>query len=251
MPFNDNYNNYTANNSGGINTSPWANSEEFERAASACLARVFMRMFAALLVTAATALAVVSSQTLMELIFDRSYSFIFLLIIQFALVFAISAGINKMSYTAASILFFTFAVINGLTLSVIFLVYDLGIIYQAFAVSALMFAAMAIYGTITRRDLSTVGSVCIMGLFGIIIASVTNLLFRNDMMDAIISYVGVVVFVGLTAYDTQRIKLRLREAGAYGQNEAIQGISIIGALMLYLNFINLFLKILRILARRR
>jgi len=208
-------------------------------------------MFLALLVTAAAALAVVSSETLLALIFGGSYTVIGLVVVEIVLVLAISAGINRMSSTAANALFFLYAIVNGLTLSVIFLVYDIGAIYRAFTVSALMFAGMALYGTITRRDLTSIGSICIMGLFGIIIASIANFFFRSGTLDAIICYVGVLIFIGLTAYDTQRIKRMLREAHASSHEEAIRKISVIGALTLYLDFINLFLKILRIMGRRR
>jgi len=208
-------------------------------------------MFLALLVTAASAFAVVEIAALKQIIHDNGYVMYGLLIAELVLVIAIAAGINKLSPTAANVLFFLYAIMNGLTLSVIFWVYEIGLIYQAFAVSALMFAGMALYGTITRRNLASIGSICIMGLFGIIIASIANFFFRSDMLDAIVCYVGVLVFVGLTAYDTQRIKNMLRDAHATNHVEAIQKISVVGALTLYLDFINLFLKILRILGRRR
>jgi len=230
----------------------WPNEEDFDRAVASCLSRVFLRMFAALIVTAAAALAVVSSGSLMSLIYGNAFAVIALIVLQLVLVVAISAGINKLSSTAASVLFFAYAILNGLTLSVIFLAYELGIIYHAFAVSALMFAGMALYGTTTRRDLSSIGSICIMGLFGIIIAGVANMLFfRSATLETAVLYIGVLVFVGLTAYDTQRIKRMLREAHAFSHEEAIQKISVIGALTLYLDLINLFLRILRILGRRR
>jgi len=208
-------------------------------------------MFLALMVTAAAALAVVSSEAMLQLIYGGSYTIIGLIVVEILLVLAISAGINRMSSVTANVLFFLYAIINGLTLSVIFLVYDIGMIYHAFAVSALMFAGMALYGTITRRDLTSIGSFCIMGLFGIIIASIANFFFRSSTLDAVICYVGVLIFVGLTAYDTQRIKRMLKEAHASSHMEAISKISVMGALTLYLDFINLFLKILRLMGRRR
>jgi hypothetical protein len=247
---------YNENRNGGqaSNLFPglWATQEELDRATTSCLSRVFLRMFVALLVTAAAALAVVSSEALMALIYGNPYAVFVLLIAQVVLVIAISAGINRLSPAVASVLFIVYAIMNGLTLSVIFLVYELGIIYHAFGVSALMFAGMALYGTITRKNLSSIGSLCIMGLFGIIIASIANMLFfRSATLETAVLYIGVLVFVGLTAYDTQRIKWMLREAHATSHAEAIRKISVIGALSLYLNFINLFLRILRILGRRR
>ena len=229
----------------------WATQEELDRATSSCLARVFLRMFAALLVTAAASFAVAGSYPLQQLIFGNIFIFYGLIIAELVFVVAVAAGINRISPVVANVLFFGYAIINGLTLSVIFLVYDIGVIYHAFAVSALMFAGMALFGTITRRDLSSVGSICIMGLFGVIIASVANFFFKSDSLDTIICYVGVLIFVGLTAYDTQRIKNMLRNANATSHVEAIQKISVVGALTLYLDFINLFLKFLRILGKRK
>ena len=208
-------------------------------------------MFAALLVTAAAALIVVESRALQSLIFSHEYVFYGLIIAEVVLVLGISAGMKRMSSAVANVLFFFFAILNGLTISVIFFAFDIGTIFQAFSISALMFAAMAVFGAVTKRDLSSVGSFCIMGLFGIIIASIANIFLRSDMIDFLVCYIGVLVFVGLTAYDTQRIRRSLRDAHGMGQVEALRKISVYGALSLYLNFINLFLKILRIFARRR
>ena len=245
------YENQNGTQASTLFPSLWAKPEELDRAATSCLSRVFLRMFAALLVTAASAFAVVQYAALQALIFSNNYVFYWLIIAELAFVIAVSAGINKLSPIAANLLFFAYAIINGLTLSVIFLVYNIGIIFHAFAVTALMFAGMALYGTVTRRDLSSVGSLCIMGLFGVIIASIVNYFIRSDIMDSVICYIGVLVFVGLTAYDTQRIKRMLRDANAVSHVEAIQKISVIGALTLYLDFINLFMKMLRILGKRK
>ena len=236
----------------GVSYPPiWASQEELDRATSSCLTKVFLRMFAALLVSAAASLAVVASDALQQFIFDNAFVYLGLIIAELVLVITVAAGINRLSATAANVLFFIYAIVNGLTLSFIFFVYDIGVIYQAFAVSALMFAGMALYGTITRRNLASIGSLCIMGLFGIIIASVVNLFLRSDALDFVICYAGVLIFVGLTAYDTQRIKRMLFSANAASHTEAIKKISVTGALTLYLDFINIFLKILRILNRRK
>ena len=248
MLYNENQNGTRASE---LFPSLWGNPEDLERATSSCLTRVFLRMFAALLVTAATSFAVVNSRTMLTMLFSNYYAFLALVIAQLILVIAISARIHKISATTANIMFFAYAIMNGLTLSVIFLMYDIGVIYHAFAVSALMFAGIALYGAITHRDLTSIGSICFMGLIGIIIASLVNVFLRSDMMDIIISYVGVVVFVGLTAYDTQRIKRMLADANASSHTEAIKKISVLGALTLYLDFINLFLKLLRIMGRRK
>jgi len=129
-------------------------------------------------------------------------------------------------------------------MSAIFFAYSIGDIYRAFGITALMFLVMACFGALTRRDLTSIGSICIMGLFGIILASIINIFLKSSKFDYIISYVGILVFVGLTAYDTQRIKRMLIEAEETNQREAIKKISVLGALTLYLDFINLFIKIL-------
>ena len=254
MAYNNNYD--QRNDQTGIQVMPilptmWQSEEEMGRAVSSCLTRVFLRMFAALLVTAIAAYAVASSASIQLFIFGNTAVFFGLIIVELILVVAISAGINKLSPMTANVLFFTYAAINGLTLSSIFLVYSLGVIFHAFAVSALMFAAMAIYGAATRKDLSTVGSICFMGLIGVVIASVVNIFFMSEMLDIIVCYIGILVFVGLTAYDTQRIKRMLYSANAASHEVAIKRVSVVGALSLYLDFINIFLKILRLMGRRR
>ena len=252
-----NYQDYDQNNyqqgfpPGGSVPSMWPSQEELSRAVSSCLNRVFLRMFAALLVTAAVAYAVATSYSLQVFVFGNIAVFYALIIAELALVILISFRINKLSPAVANTMFFLYAIINGMTLSVIFLVYEIGIIYHAFAVSALMFAAMALFGAATKRDLSSIGSLCIMGLFGIILASVVNIFLRNEMLDMMVCYIGVFIFIGLTAYDTQRIKRMLGEANAMSHEVAIQRVSVIGALTLYLDFINLFLKLLRIMGRKR
>jgi hypothetical protein len=236
----------------------WGDQEEFTRAASSCLAKVFARMFVALLVTAAVSysvftypLPVAGYESLQHYLFSNTAIIIALVIAQFALVIVLSARVTKMSPAISTFMFFFYAALTGVTLSVIFLSYNLGLIFQAFIVTAMTFAAMAIYGTITQRDLTRIGSLCFMGLIGIIIASIVNLIFPNDFMTVIVNYIGILVFVGLTAYDTQNIKRMLHEASAQSHEEAIKQISVIGALKLYLNFINLFLRILSIMGRRR
>jgi len=174
-----------------------------------------------------------------------------ILIAQLILVLVLTFGIKKMSAAVANVLFFIYAASMGVTLSIIFIAYDLGTIFQAFAISALMFGAMAIYGTITKRDLTKIGTFLRMALLGLILASIVNIFFLSDTMFMIINYAGVLIFVGLTAYDTQRIKNMLRDANAADEEEAIKKISVMGALILYLDFINIFLKILAILGRKR
>ena len=230
----------------------WGSQEDLDRGLSSCLARVFMRMFAALLVTAGVAFGINYYLNGVDFWENNFPIFIGIIVVQFVIVLTLSFGVMKMSPVVSNIMFFIYAASMGATLSIVFIAYELGTIFQAFAISALMFGAMAIYGTITRRDLTRIGSLCFMGLIGIILASLLNMLFfRSDMMAIIVNYIGVLVFVGLTAYDTQRIKRMLAEANEANQEEAIKKISVMGALILYLDFINLFLKILAILGRRK
>ena len=230
----------------------WGSQEDLDRATSMCLARVFMRMFAALLVTAAVSFGIYQTPGGTEYIMANPILMIVLIVVQLILVMVLAFRVMKMSPTVSNVMFFIYAILTGVTLSIIFISYELGTIFQAFAISALMFGAMAIYGTITKRDLTGIGSFLRMALIGLILASLLNLIFfRNDMMSIIINYVGVLIFVGLTAYDTQRIKNMLAEANAENAEEAIKKISVMGALILYLDFINIFLKILAIIGRRR
>jgi len=229
----------------------WGNQEALDKATGACLARVFMRMFAALLVTAAVSFGISETMGAMDLLTDYPGAFFGVLIAQFLLVIILAWRVMKMSHIVSNIMFFIYAALMGVTLSFIFIAYELGTIFQAFAVSALMFGAMAIYGSITRRDLTRFGTFLRMALIGLIIASILNIFFWSDTLFVIVNYVGVLIFVGLTAYDTQRIKRMLAEANETNQEEAIKKISVMGALILYLDFINMFLKILAILGRRR
>ena len=229
----------------------WNNEEELNRGINTCLARVFMRMFAALLVTAAVSFGIYQYPGATEYLMTNPVLTIGMIVAQFVIVLILAFRVMHMSPAVSNVMFFIYAILTGVTFSFIFISYELGTIFQAFAITALMFGAMAIYGTITKRDLTGIGHICRMGLIGIIIASLVNLFFRSDMVFVIVNYIGVFVFVGLTAFDTQRIKNMLAEANEANQEEAIRKISVMGALILYLDFINLFLKILAILGRRR
>ena len=171
--------------------------------------------------------------------------FYVLVFAELGLVFYLSARISKIQASTASGLFIGYSVLNGLTLSVIFLAYTSSSIAATFFITAGMFGAMAVYGLVTKRDLSGWGSFLFMGLIGIIIASVVNIFLQSSAMSWVVSMIGVIVFTGLTAYDVQKIK-RIGEEGIMSQgNEAIRKGSIMGALTLYLDFINLFLMLLR------
>jgi hypothetical protein len=170
--------------------------------------------------------------------------FLFLVIAEFGLVIYLSARVEKMQASTATALFIIYAALNGLTMSSIFLHYNLGSIATTFLITAGMFGAMAVYGMVTKKDLSGVGSFMFMGLIGIILASVVNMFLQSSVLHLAISAIGVLIFVGLTAYDTQKIK-QMGEQGIMTQgNEVVQKGAIIGALALYLDFINLFWMLL-------
>ena len=171
------------------------------------------------------------------------------LILELLLVVYLTSAIRRLSQTAAIAVFLIYSLINGLTLSVLFLVYTSASISTTFFVTAGTFAAMSFYGYTTKRDLTSIGNVAFMALIGIIIASVVNFFLKSEMMYWIITYLGVAVFVGLTAYDTQKLK-RIGSEG-FTTEESMEKMSILGALTLYLDFINMFLFLLRILGDRK
>ena len=179
-----------------------------------------------------------------------SGAFMLCAIVEVALVFVLSLAINKLSPMVAALLFLAYAALNGVTLSVLLLFYAATTIQTAFFVAAGTFAAMALFGTLTRRDLSFVGRLCFMALFGIIIASLVNLFLRNSGLDALLCYLGVAVFVGLTAYDAQKVR-RLADAAGELDQPTVSRLGILCALALYLDFINLFIYLVQLLGRNR
>lgn len=209
---------------------------------------VYMWMTLALGVTGVVSLAVAGSEQLMRMVFSNSAIFWVLLIAEIGLVFYISARIMKISFATATTLFMLYSVLNGLTLSVLFAVYTKASIASAFFVTAGTFGVMSLYGYFTKRDLSSLGNILFMALIGLIIATVVNIFFFSETFYWIITYAGVLIFVGLTIYDTQKIKRALEGMEI---NETSQKLALLGALTLYLDFINLFLYILRILGDRR
>ena len=211
------------------------------------LTGVFALMFLGLLSTAAVALFVATSPAAMRFVFGSNISFWIFLLAPLALVMFAFPRVWNMTSSAAFLLFFAYALLNGVTFAAIFFMYDLGTIALAFFSAAGMFAAMAVYGAVTKADLSGIGSFLFMGLIGIIIASILNWFFANDTLDILISYAGVAIFLGLTAYHVQNIKQMM----AQSDGKAPAGVMVMGALHLYLAFINLFFFILRILGRRR
>lgn len=208
---------------------------------------VYLWMTGALIVTALVAYYVATSPNLLSLIYGNSLVFWGLIIAEFGLVIGINAAINKISATTATIMFLLYSVVNGATLASIFAVYSMSAIGTTFLVTSGTFGAMALYGSVTKTDLTKWGNILLMGVIGLVIAGVVNIFLQNSMMDMIISGIGVLIFVGLTAYDSQKIKQMLYGAE---DNEMTQKIAVIGALSLYLDFVNLFLYLLRFFGRR-
>jgi FtsH-binding integral membrane protein len=201
--------------------------------------------------TGLVAFYVANNETLLRLIFGNPLIFFGLIIGELAMVFTLSARVHKMEASTATVLFTLYAALNGATLSIIFLRYTASSISSTFFVCAATFVACSIYGMTTKRDLTSLGGFMTMGLIGIIIASVVNLFFRSSGMSVIISYIGVLVFVGLTAYDTQKLKHMALTQPAGLEAGIVRKGAILGALSLYLDFINLFLMLLRIFGSGR
>lgn len=209
------------------------------------LAQVFAWMFVGLLVTAAVAGVVGTSDELLTDVTSNPLILLAVIVAQFALVILLAARAHKMSPAAAMAAFLVYAALNGVMFSFIFELYTTQSIFTTFAITAAMFGAMAIYGYVTKADLSKLGAILFMALIGLILATIVNLFWANDALYWITTYAGVAIFAGLTAYDMQKIK-QMGQAGVEGQGWAIQG-----ALALYLDFINLFLFLLRIFGAAR
>ncbi|MCK5416913.1 MAG: BAX inhibitor (BI)-1/YccA family protein [Desulfobacterales bacterium] len=212
--------------------------------------RVYNWMAIGLALTGFIAYYVANTPALLNLILGNQILFFGLIIAELALVFTISARVHRMKASTATALFVLYAALNGATLSFIFIIYTRSSIASTFFVCAATFIACSIYGWTTKRDLTSMGGFLTMGLIGIIIASLVNLFIRSSAMHMIISYIGVLVFVGLTAYDTQSLKaMAISQPSDVGASAIRKG-AILGALKLYLDFINLFLMLLRILGNR-
>jgi FtsH-binding integral membrane protein len=211
---------------------------------------VYNWMAVGLGITGFIAYYIAHTPSLVQLIFSNQILFFGLIIAELGLVIAISARIQKMQASTATALFVVYSALNGATLSLIFLIYTASSITSTFFICAGTFVACSIYGWTTKRDLTSVGGFMAMGLIGIIIASVVNIFLRSPAMHMIISYIGVIVFVGLTAYDTQHLKnMALTQPDGLEAGVVRKG-AIMGALKLYLDFINLFLMLLRIFGSR-
>ncbi|MCW3125065.1 MAG: rane protein [Bacteroidetes bacterium] len=231
-----------------MNTTSY-NPAEVKLAQSTFISKVYAWMSIALLITAVVAAFVASSEEATQIILGNRIVFYVLLFGELGLVWFISSSLDRLSAMTATLLFVLYSVLNGLTLSVIFLVYTSSSIGTTFFVTAGTFGVMSLYGYTTKRDLTSWGNLLVMALIGFVIASIVNLFLQNTVIYWICTYIGILIFVGLTAYDTQKIK----EMGAAGfdTSDRMQKGAIMGALALYLDFINLFLLLLRLFGGRR
>jgi len=213
---------------------------------SSVMKSVYFKMCLGLLVTAFVALWCASSATYISFFLNNSWMMWLLFGAEILIVIGVSGATKRISSPVALVLFFLFALINGLALAPIFLVYTGASIAKTFFITAGTFAAMSVYGYFTSQDLSRFGSILVMALFGLIICSVVNIFFRSSTFDWILSAAGVLIFIGLTAWDTQQIKTMAQQMPEAG----VSRLSTIGALTLYLDFINLFLYLLRFFGNR-
>jgi FtsH-binding integral membrane protein len=213
----------------------------------AFLSRVYGWMFLGLLITAGTAFYVASSPALIGALFSSRIILLVLLFAQLGLVFYLSARVDRMAPTTAAALFILYAGMVGITSSVILLVYTGASIFSTFVVTGGMFGATALFGTVTKRSLAGMGQFLFMGLIGLILASIVGIFWQNDALQFVISVVGVLVFTGLTAYDAQRLK----QMAVSLPDEQVGSYAVVGALSLYLDFINLFFFLLRFTGNRR
>jgi len=212
---------------------------------------VYNWMGIGLALTGFVAYYVSTSESLLRLVFGNPLLLLVLIVAELGLVFSIAGMVNRMSASTATALFVIYSGLNGVTLSSIFLIYVQSSIVSTFFVCAATFIACSLYGWMTKKDLTSLGGFMMMGLIGIVIASLVNLFIKSSSVSMIISYIGVFVFVGLTAYDTQKIKHMAMTQPANLDGAVVRKGAILGALSLYLDFINLFLMLLSIFGQRR
>ena len=239
-----NYQDFELKEYSSANERLWEASQAFP----VLMRKVYVWMTLALAITGFTAYGVATSPGVMQAIYSNPVLFWGLIIAEFALVFGVSAAINRLSLTFATLMFVLYSVINGALLSYIFILYTASSISTVFFITAGTFATMAIIGYTTKTDLSSWGKILLMALIGLIIATIVNVFIKSTMFNLILSYVGVLIFVGLTAYDSQKIKQMLLQTP--DASEGAQKIALLGALTLYLDFINLFIYLLRIFGKR-
>lgn len=216
---------------------------------SSFIAKVYMWMALGLCASAAGAFWLLSQPVLLKAIFSNSFFLIGIIVAEVALVIWLSAAAMRMSATLAATLFITYSVLNGVTLASVLLIYTGASVVSTFAITAGTFLFFSLYGSTTKKDLTGIGSLAMMGLVGMIIASIVNMFLKNSMLGWICTFVGIAVFLGLIAYDTQ--KLKAMHAQSFDNADMKKKLAILGALMLYLDFINLFLLLLRLFGKQR
>ena len=226
---------------------PFLSADVRDERVTSFLARVYGWMFAGLLITSVTAFAVASSPTLIEAVLANRLIFWVIVIAQLGLVFYLSARVEKVQPATAAGLFLLYSALVGVTSSVVLLVFTAASIAQTFVVTAGMFGALALFGTVTKRSLAGVGHFMFMGLIGVVLASIVGIFWHSNTLQFVISFVGVIVFTGLTAWDAQR----LRQMAIQLSDVQVGSYSVVGALSLYLDFINLFFFLLRFMGNRR
>ena len=237
----------TWNDNNGYSSAVQAENEmTLQRYTAGVMRRVYGKMTLGLLVTAITSFLMLSNQAVMNVFLGSRALFFGAFILELGLVFYLSARIEKLSSGTAAVLFYLYSMINGITLTPIFLVYTQTSIATTFFLTAGTFGAMTIFGYLTRQDLSKIGSFLFMALIGLILCLIVNVFMQNSMFSLMISCAGVLIFVGLTAWDTQAIKRMAAEADPTMVNK----VATWGALTLYLDFINLFIYLLRIFGSR-
>ena len=239
-----NYKDFELKEYASVNERQWSVSEAFP----VLMRKVYLWMTMALALTGFTAYGVATSPGILQTIYSNPAVMWGLVIAELILVITVSGAINRLSLSVATLLFIVYSVLNGALLSSVFLVYTASSVATVFFITAGTFAAMALIGYTTKTDLSSMGKILLMALIGMIIATIVNLFVKSTGLELIISYIGVLVFVGLTAYDSQKIKQMLLQAP--NASEGAQKVALLGALSLYLDFINLFLYLLRIFGRR-
>lgn len=225
--------------------------DEINSAFIGAMSRVYLLMTGGLVLTTIVAMVVALNPDIQEAVFSSGLIVFGLIGVQLGLVLLISAAINKLSPAMALGLFFLYAALMGVTLSVIFVVYDLGTIGLAFGATASIFAGLSIAGLTTKRDLTSLGPILFASLIGLIVASIANAFFQSSALEWLVSFAGVIIFMGLTLYDSKKIKEMTAEAVVQGDTLAVSRIGAIGALKLYLDLINLFIFILSIVGDRK
>ena len=232
------------------NYAPYIAGTDSLEAVNTLFRKVYQYMAVGLILTSLTAWLTASIPSMTRIFLGSAVPLIIVAVAEIGLVIYLSAAISRLSASTALMLFCVYSVLNGITCSSVLLVYTKESVYSAFLSTAGMFGVMSLYGLYTKRDLTGLGSFLRMGLFGLIIAMLINIFVGSTMAETVISVMGIIIFMGLTAYDTAKIKELAEGAGMSG-DEAVGKIAVIGALALYLDFINLFLYLIRLFGKRR